>query len=206
VNSTQIEVWVLSTVDRARQAGHVEDSRVEAKREWPDSVERTARQLAGHANAARGDEVLWIFGLDEKTGEIVSPPQVEMANWLSQLVARFDGLAPELEANLIVPVEDHFVIAMVFRSDRAPYVVKVSNGGNVEREAPWRSGNQTMSATREQLLRLLIPTMSLPTAQMHDGMVYLNLADPNRIRWGVEVRLFLAPTSESLLAFAMHDC
>jgi hypothetical protein len=51
----ELEAWVLEVLERVEQGKPVEDSRVELKREWPDP-ERAARRIAGHANAARGEQ------------------------------------------------------------------------------------------------------------------------------------------------------
>ena len=61
----QIEVWVLDIVEKVEDGQPVEDSRVEFKSDWIPP-EKAARRIAGHANAARGENTLWVIGLDEK--------------------------------------------------------------------------------------------------------------------------------------------
>ena len=76
--------WELFTtvVDRVLRNQKNEDDRIELKGVWPEpSGRRTARQLAGHANAARGERVLWIVGLSEEHGLIgvnlpTNPPDI----------------------------------------------------------------------------------------------------------------------------------
>jgi integrase len=65
MDAARIEAWALEIVDRLKAGQPIEDIRVEVKREWV-TPERTARRLAGHANAARGDAILWLVGLDER--------------------------------------------------------------------------------------------------------------------------------------------
>ena len=102
MRSHEIENWVLSVIDRVERRLPNEDSRVELKSEWIDP-QRVARQIAAHANAARGDPILWIIGADQQRG-IVGANHEELANWFAQVKAQFDGLAPQL-TDLNVPVK-----------------------------------------------------------------------------------------------------
>jgi hypothetical protein len=67
MNPTQIETWALRVIERVEARQPNEDSRVELKREWPAQPNRAARQIAGHVNAARGEPVLWLIGLNRST-------------------------------------------------------------------------------------------------------------------------------------------
>lgn len=162
-----IESWVLRIVDQVSRDQHCEDSLVELKREWP-SPQSAARILAGHANAAHGQKILWIVGLDEKAGAVGAPPN-ELADWFSAVRGCFESTAPVVQ-DLNVPVGVKTLVALVFDTDRAPFVVRnpvfgQSGGGAVEREVPWREGRKTLSARREHLLRLLAPVSELPDAE-----------------------------------------
>jgi hypothetical protein len=166
VNKQQLEALVLSAVDRIRSGRKTEDSLIECKREWPEASK--ARQLAGHANSARGEEIVWIIGVDENTGEITSPAMQDLATWWPQIASRFDDqVTPELFA-LNVQVDEHAsVTALNFTTDRAPYVVKTGSGDDrVEREVPFRDGTRTRSAYRHELLRLLYPAAVPPPANV----------------------------------------
>ena len=55
-----------------------EDARVELKADWIDES-KMARRLAGHANAANGEHVLWLFGVDEKAEKGRRVPGVQPA-------------------------------------------------------------------------------------------------------------------------------
>lgn len=163
-----LEAWVLRVVDQVAHGGHSEDSRVELKREWPKPA-NAARLLAGHANAARGASILWIIGLDERAG-VYGAPKEELANWYSGVKQCFDGVAPDLY-DLSVVVGEKTLVALLFETDRAPYVVRnptygSQGGGSVEREVPWREGRSTFSARREHLVRLLVPAMDLPEVEV----------------------------------------
>jgi hypothetical protein len=111
-------------------AASIEDERIEYKSELmpPDQV----RQLAGAANAAMGDDIIWIVGLDEAANELVPvDTNTDLSNWWTKVERSFDGgVTPELTA-LRVPVSGGTVLALYFATDRAPYV-----GENTRR---WKS-------------------------------------------------------------------
>jgi hypothetical protein len=163
--SQQIEGRVPGLVDRVLQGARVEDFRVECKADWPPAA-RAARRIAGHANAARGEPILWIIGLDEDGHRITGTSDVELAEWWPQVTACFDeGMTPRLTP-LVVPVgPGQSVVALQMTTERAPYVVKRQDKqGPFEREVPWRDGNRTRSAHRDELLRVLVPAVTPPQA------------------------------------------
>ncbi len=80
MKSSLIEVWALSIIERINSRKPIEDSRVELKSEWIEP-QKSARQIAGHANTARGESILWLIGVDEDKG-VVDVQQEELANWL----------------------------------------------------------------------------------------------------------------------------
>lgn len=153
----QIEGWALRVVEQINSGQPNEDFTVELKREWPDA-KKAARRIAGHANAAQGDFILWLIGVDETDG-VVGANHLDVASWYAEVKTQFDGLAPAL-IDLNVPVEDQVITSLVFETDRAPFVVKnpmygTSGGGAVQLEVPWREGTSIRSATRSDLIKLL---------------------------------------------------
>jgi hypothetical protein len=163
--SQQIEGRVLNLVDRVVQGSRVEDFRVECKADWPPAA-RAARRIAGQANAARGEPIFWIIGLDEDGHRVTGASDVELADWWPQVTACFDeGITPGLTP-LVVPVgPGQSVVALYMTTERAPYVVKrQEEQGLFEREVPWRDGNRTRSAHRDELLRVLVPAVTPPEA------------------------------------------
>ncbi len=156
----QLEARVIELVDLVLAGGRIEDDLVECKSQWPDPQQRSsARQLAGHANKARGEPILWLIGLDENTHTLTQPRPVEVADWWAAVASRFDPPAPELEHHLVIPVgEGQAATALRFLTDRSPYVITGGGeNGSLEREVPIRDGTRTRSARRDELLRLLIP-------------------------------------------------
>jgi hypothetical protein len=83
----QLESWALRIIECVQSAQPNEDSRVELKKEWPDPV-KAARRLAGHANSARGESILWLIGIDEKEG-VTGITQNDLADWYAQVKSFF---------------------------------------------------------------------------------------------------------------------
>src|SRR5690242_6350206 len=94
VTRFQIEAWALRVIDQLAARHPHEDAHVELKAAWLEP-QKVARQIAAHANAARGEPILWLIGVDEKTG-VVGAEQKNLADWFSALRGQFDGVAPEL--------------------------------------------------------------------------------------------------------------
>lgn len=166
----QLELVVIKAVERVLNGQSNEDSLVEFKSVWPDISK--VRQLAGHANSARGDEIIWVIGVDEKGRRLTNPPNQDVAQWWAQIGSKFDGnVAPEM-MDLVVPISEFGVVtALLFQTDRSPYVIRVLSGGAVEREVPIRDGTRTRSATRHELLRLLTPAASLPDLSILEAIL-----------------------------------
>lgn len=55
MKTSDIERWALRVIDRVRRNERVEDSSLELKSTWPNDPWKAARQIAGHANAARAE-------------------------------------------------------------------------------------------------------------------------------------------------------
>src|SRR6266404_5325723 len=154
MRAVEIESWALRILDTVQNQRRVEDSKVELKMIWPDPA-KTARQLAAHANAARGENILWLIGVEETSG-IVGANFQELSNWFSQIKSGFENEYPALQ-DLNVQYKGKSVAALCFDTSRFPYVVKnqsfdSSGGGPVKFEVPWREGTSTRTATRSELV------------------------------------------------------
>lgn len=154
MRKAEIQAWALSVVDQVAQQQRVEDAHAECKRDWVDPA-KAARQIAAACNAARGAQVLWIVGLDEKSGVCGASP-AELSNWWSAVQSKFESVAPALN-DVTLQAEGKTLTLLLFDSDLAPYVVANSAGGPIQFEVPWRDGTRTRSARRDDLLRLLAP-------------------------------------------------
>lgn len=215
----EIEAWALRIIDVLRRGEIVEDSRVELKADWPDP-KQAARRLAAHANAARGERILWLIGADEERGVVGARPE-EFSRWYPQVEACFDALAPTVQ-DVNVPQKEGSITAMVFETDRAPFVVKnpvygSPGGGSVELEVPWREARATRSARREDLVRLLTPVASLPELEVLQANLHVSerpLSDehyPEPPTAGprtayLNVDLYFVPRSADTVVIPFHRC
>jgi hypothetical protein len=164
----QLEARVLAIFDAVRTGGAVEDGLVELKADWPDP-QSAARKLAAHANSARGEDVLWVVGLDESSG-LHETTAVEVADWWPQVRSCFDEVAPTL-TDLVVHTGQGRLHALLFDTSLSPFVIKNSmygkpGAGPVEREIPWRDGTAVRTARRSDLIRLLAPAQKLPEIEV----------------------------------------
>lgn len=202
----RFEAWVLDVVDRVSSSRSFEDDRVELKANWPTDFRRTARQIAGHANQARGEEILWLIGIDEKRGKVVSTTPTELADWWRSVERWFDELAPEVSHLDVATPGGGSVQALLFETSRAPYVIKTS-GGDSEREVPWRSLNGTRSARRSELLRSLVEEAQVPRIECFGGGVEFSNrrgndgepVDVEQVDISIELRLYFEATGPCTL-------
>jgi hypothetical protein len=172
MRAVQLEGLVLNAIDALRTGTGGEDDRIEFKRDWPETSK--ARQLAAGANRLNGELLIYVIGVDDRDGSIHPTSNVDAATWWHQFESNFDEVAPELSMHLTVRVtETESVVALAFHTDRAPYLVKVANGGATERDVPIRQGTRTRSARRHELLRLLLPHVQVPRIYPISGMLHL---------------------------------
>ena len=208
----QIEAKVLSIYDSIKSGNNVEDSYIELKADWPQDHAKAARRIAAHANAARGEDILWIIGLDEDRGVQTIQPS-NMADWWPQVKRYFDSPVPNV-TDLVVKTDDGVLVALHFETDSAPYVVKnpvfgQPGGGPVEREVPWRIGTRVRSATREDLIRLLVPVQRLPHIEILEASISANKSTRKNnedIRWIWEATFtfYVTPRSDNRIVFPNH--
>jgi hypothetical protein len=153
MNADRVKTWTSQILECVQDGRPTEDARVECKSSWVD-VKNIARQLAGHANAALGEPILWLIGVDEKGKRIPGADATELANWYPRLKKEFDdGIAPALVADLNLSVDGAIVVALVFETITAPFIIKVPNTDRLE--IPWREGTRTRSANRVEVFRML---------------------------------------------------
>lgn len=214
MNSRQIESWALRVVDCVKSGQPNEDFLVELKRDWIKG-EKAARRIAGHANAARGENILWLIGVDEKAG-VIGVNATDLASWYACVESFFNELAPKMTP-LNIPIDNKTVVALLFETDRTPFVVKnpvhgSSSGGSVELEVPWRENTSTRSARRSDLIRLLAPLELLPEVEILsssleatvEGKSPIGNCIPDQIRLVLE--LYFVPKSRNRLVIPFHRC
>lgn len=170
-----LEVAVQRAVEDMRAGRMREDDRIEVKSDWPDTSK--ARQLAGAANALRGEPLIYIIGCREDGSLSVPSPQ-DAESWHSAMRAAFDSPPPNLALHATVAVGDQpgeSVVALLFDTDQFPYVMSVR--GQDRREVPIRVATGTESANRTQLLRILAPSVTSPRCEILDAEVRASVVD-----------------------------
>lgn len=175
-----MEARVVSIAESVFAGRKVEDDRVELKGIWPTDIYKTARQIAGQANASRGEPILWIIGLDEGNRTVVDSDDAELANWWPQVRKWFDGEVPDLTVLSVQVGVGQRVTALRFDTSRAPYVVSTEKGGRVEREVPWRVGNSTRTAHRHELLASLVAEATVPELELVSGRIVLDAQEVDK--------------------------
>jgi len=213
MKARDLEYWSRQLVDALLSGNNVEDSRVEFKAKWIPA-DKAASRLAGHANASRGEPILWIVGVDERRRAICGVDPQEFESWLKQLQRCFDGYSPPLitHVNILFGVET--VAALYFETETyAPFVVKNPAGGYPEFSIPWRDGTALRAANREQLLKLLLPIVRLPKIQLRSAKLTLSLDQGNIItktdpkhRWNFEGLTYITPSNSDRVVIPYSQC
>lgn len=198
----EIESWALSIIDRVNAGQPIEDQRVELKSGWI-SPYKAARQIAALANSLRGEPGLWLIGVNEERG-VEGVNFVDLASWLPQVESMFDGLAPD-PTPVNVPVGGETVVALLFNTERAPFVVKVE--GKSFLEVPWRGSTQTRSARREELLRILSPLQRLPDFDVFGAAVEMERPDDGKSEvWKAALKVFANTRDDNRVVIPFHRC
>jgi hypothetical protein len=205
----EIESWAWRVIEAVKAGRPSEDSFVELKSEWPSAPRKVARQIGGHANAARGEPILWLVGIDEKEG-VKGVDNFEVSNWYSAVRAEFNGVAPQL-TSVNLQVDGKVVVAILFTTDSPPYVVRnatygTSGGGSVRFEVPWREGNSTTTAGRSELLKILHPIQRLPVCEVRSGLLVAQPSPGGIENWHLTLEIYVIPQSEARTIIPYHHC
>ncbi|MCW2738849.1 hypothetical protein [Nocardioides sp.] len=170
LSKQDVDARVQAAVENLQAGRGVEDDAgIEFKADWPDPTLK-ARQLAGAANALRGELLVYVIGVDDKTGEVTVPKKTEPQEWYAKVRKRFDQIPPELlwVQSVFIGEDSESVLALVFTTDEFPYVINVEN----RREVPLRVGTGTESARRNQLIRMLAPSARTPGLSLIEASVW----------------------------------
>lgn len=206
---SEIENWTLKIVDQVKNRQPIEDSRVELKAKWINPVD-AARRIGGHANAARGESILWLIGVDEKANKIVGAQPQELTAWWPQVISNFDGIAPN-PTEINVPVDGVTVVALLFQTDRAPFVVKNPKFGTQKEaiawEVPWRGTTGVRTATRSDLIQMLVPILHVPEVEVLGcELTCCTLEGKQGLLWSLILNLYVTPTIGESVVFPFHRC
>jgi hypothetical protein len=157
--------------------------------------------------------VIWLIGVDPVSG-VTGTSHADLANWWPAVKAEFDGLAPVL-TDLNIPWKSLTVVALVFETDRVPFVVKnpvfgKPGGGPVALEVPWREGTSVRSARRDELVRLLAPMQVLPHVEVMNAWLELEqlkeATDDKRYKWQLLLDLYVTPRNAERITIPFHRC
>ena len=157
-----------------------------------------------------GEPILWIIGVDEKARTIVGANKNELASWHPRVVAEFNELAPYM-TDLNIPYNGQTIVALIFNTERAPFVVKnpvfgSPGNGPVSLEVPWREGTATRSATRADLLRLLTPLERLPIVTVLNMRLLANNHSAGVLTWRLEAVIYIASKVKEEIIIPFHLC
>jgi len=211
MKKSEIENWALRIIEQVRAHQPNEDFRVELKSEWIDPV-KAARLLAGQANAAHGEPILWLIGVNQELG-VIGAQHMELATWYEKVKRQYNGLAPEI-VDQNIPVEERTVVALLFETDRAPFVIKNpqygKRKGGVEFEVPWRENTSTHTANRAQLIKLLSPLQHLPELEILSGDILCSPpknANPHQLEWKLHLEFYISTNQPDMHIFVpYHRC
>jgi len=201
-----IELRVREALRVLRATGKIEDAGLELKGS-PPGPEAKAAQLAGAANASGGDPIVWVFGIADD-GTFVDITGFEFDDWFAKMPSQFDGPYPEPTIAWL-EYEGNGILAASFRTDHAPYVVKRATDPR-QRETPWREGSLTRTATRSELIRMLLPLARLPRIEVLGGGIAFE-PQPGQhpdtlksISFSAEV--FIEPVDTVAFHLSQHRC
>lgn len=214
----QLEARVLGALDAVTAGRRIEDSLLELKSDWPEPG-AAARRIAGHANAARGEDVLWIIGLDERSGVNRIVP-TDLATWWPQVRSHFNITAPALMDH-VVQTPDGPLEALLFDTSLSPFLVRnpvygTNGGGPVSLEVPWREGTSVRTAGRADLIRLLVPMQKLPALEILSASADLIERQPSVasgaddagspwLEWFASIEMYIVPAVGTVAVLPVHQ-
>ena len=110
--------------------------------------------------------------------------------------------------DLNVPVEGKTLVALLFSTERIPFVVKniahnQEGGGPVELEVPWRENCSTKSARRADLIRLLTPISRLPAVEFLGASIVVRKPNPD-YNISIKAHLYIYPYNFQKSAIPCH--
>lgn len=190
----EVEKRVQQIARRVLNGYQIEESKEEVK--WKlctkTQYKDWAYKIAGMANAALGEPIIWVVGIRENPPGIQSIKNVNLASWEARIKACFeDGKAPAVKSQNI-DYEGHTLVALVFDTRESPFVVKYQRGSFPEYIVPWYGTTGKTTATRSNLLDML-ELRRQPIIERVKGVVHALRYANNRWKWGFEFEFFIDP-------------
>lgn len=112
--------------------------------------------------------------------------------------------------DLNVPVDGKTIVALLFETDRAPFVVKnpsygIERGESISLETPWRHGTSVRSAKRSDLIKLLVPFRKRPTFEVLRVGVSAHIHE-SKLNWHLRTLLYVVTHDDDSLVLPFHRC
>jgi hypothetical protein len=169
-----LQGWAQEVIEKVAKKSLIEDDLIEFKRIWI-KPHKAARRIAAHANAARGQDILWLIGVDPDAADpFFELQESKPEEWFAQVKAFFvDGHSPGVRF-FHVGWGDKVLYAIVFDTSEFPFLISLKRynqeeqkpEGVAENEVPWREGTSVRSAKRTEILSLLHKLPPLPTFEV----------------------------------------
>src|SRR4030095_14124197 len=106
--------------------------------------------------------------------------------------------------DIAVTADGHTFVALLFTTDRAPFVVKAT--GDLL-EVPWREGTRTKSAKRSNLVRMLAPTTRLPSFEILTGSFMVKkgtVGTTESLVCTAGMEIYVVPADDRRVVFPVH--
>ncbi len=200
-----VEDWTSSVVESVLAGQPIEDARVELAADWIDPRD-AARRVAAYANTSRGDDILWVFGIDLDARAITGVEANHWVEWWQSVESEFEGGAAPTPTELVAGFQGVTLVAVGFDTSQAPFVVKTHNE-MVPFEVPWRDGGQVRGARRAELILLLSEVVLLPQIQPLRGEATVGLyaMTPERFTTQINLALDVHARGDSIMVFPFHQ-
>ncbi len=176
---------------------------------WPKPA-LAARRLAGMANTARGNPLLWIIGLD-RHGKRRRCDLSGLTKWQVSLRPHFDGLMPEMHGLAVTGSDGASCVVLGIETTRAPFVVRMKSPVGAL-EVPWfdREQREVRSASRLDLVRLFTPLGELPHFEVLEAELtfFRNVHARTKAtyRWTLDAALYIVPRGDARIVVPLHGC
>lgn len=200
----ELEQRIHDVAARVKTGDPIEDSVYELKTNWIKS-ENAAERIAGHANASHGEPFIWIFGLDEKNRQVVGVKHDEFSNWHAQVKSHFElNFSPEIALHTNVNVEGKTVVAILFKSEGAPFIIESRPSGTPIKKIPWREGTAIRPAARVDLLSILSPNQRLPQFEFRTIELTATV-ETTVVRWRLDMELYNLTRPATPITIPFHN-
>ncbi len=209
----RVNARVNGIIQRGERGQPTETDNVELKSGWEAVKDhyKVARQIAGCVNASMGNDFILLIGVQEKPDfEVTGASDIELSDWWTNVKNCFAGASPSF-ATYVLPYGEKSVVALVFNTTLAPFLVrnqwhgKRDQKGDVAAEVPWREANGARTATREDLLSMLVSAELTPDCELRDCLLGQG-SNGGRPYVVLTMTLYVEPKTDRRLVIPIHRC